>query len=183
MATFGSTLPAGIINPERVSRVRVWPVSQTDGPLALVGETHGVVVVAGTGALVGGRTRQGHTLTLDGLGPILGDFGSGYAIGLQALRTAAQAAMQPGHHASLKERVFAACDLLMQDALGHSSEVRRDPAEAAAPREPQATPVGDRERLQRLVTFSLTPQDRSALASLAWVANYLRTRPGRLVTC
>jgi N-acetylglucosamine kinase-like BadF-type ATPase len=170
VATYASTLPAGIIDPDHGERVRVWSLTQTDGPLGLVGETSGVVVVAGTGALVSARTRQGRTLALDGLGPILGDFGSGYSIGLQALRAAARAAMHPSHHTSLKERVFTACELLEHDAPQRPSQIKGDSAEAMA-REKQQALSRDRDRLQRLVAFSLTPQDRSTLASFAKIVD------------
>ncbi len=163
VATFGTALPAGLIDPDRAERVRAWPLTQSDGPLALVGETSGVVIVAGTGALVSGQTRQGRKLALDGLGPVLGDFGSGYSIGLQALRATARAAMNPGHPTSLKERIFAACELLMLDASPRQSE-------AIAP-QTQSAPSHDRDRLHRLVAFSLMPQDRSALASLAKIVD------------
>jgi N-acetylglucosamine kinase-like BadF-type ATPase len=151
VAAFTATLPAGLIDPDHAQRVRVWPLTQTQGPLALVGETNGVVVVAGTGALVSAQTRQGRKLALDGLGPMLGDFGSGYSIGLQALRATARAAMHPGHQTSLKERVFTACELLAGQA--------------------QPVALNDRDRLQHLVTFSLTPQDRSTVAFLAKIVN------------
>jgi N-acetylglucosamine kinase-like BadF-type ATPase len=167
VAAFASALPAGIIDPDCAQRVHVWPLTQTQGPLALVGETNGVVVVVGTGALVSGQTRRGRTLALDGLGPILGDFGSGYSIGLQALRATARATMHPGHQTSLKERVFTACELLGRDTL---SQIQGGSAETVA-RQAQTVLMDDKDRLQRLVTFSLVPQDRSALASLAKIVD------------
>ena len=171
VVAYGSGLPPGIIGPDHVERVRVWPLTQTDGPLALVGQTNGVVVVAGTGALVSAQTRQGRKLALDGLGPLLGDFGSGYAIGLQALRATARAAMHPSHHTSLKERVFTACELLERDAPPHHpSRIQGGSVDAMA-RQIQQVPSDDRDRLQRLVTFSLTQQDRSTVASFAKIVD------------
>lgn len=46
----------------------------------------GVIVIAGTGSNVAGRTLQGEVLTAGGWGPVLGDQGSGHRIGLEALR-------------------------------------------------------------------------------------------------
>ena len=114
VAAYVPGLPPGI-NPQAVSGqdVRVWPVTETGGTLALVGQTHGVVVLAGTGARVSARTRQGRTLELDALGPTLGDFGSGYSIGLHALRATARAAMHPRHSTRLKDRVLATWESLM----------------------------------------------------------------------
>ncbi|HTW45896.1 MAG TPA: BadF/BadG/BcrA/BcrD ATPase family protein [Acidobacteriaceae bacterium] len=51
----------------------------------------GVLVIAGTGSNILGRTSSGHRLTVGGWGPMLGDQGSGYWIGHQALRAALRA--------------------------------------------------------------------------------------------
>jgi glucosamine kinase len=45
-----------------------------------------VLVMAGTGSNVAGRTRGGRLMTAGGHGPVLADQGSGYRIGVQALR-------------------------------------------------------------------------------------------------
>jgi len=49
----------------------------------------GAILIAGTGANAFGRNAQGHTARADGLGPLLGDRGSGFWIGQQALRATA----------------------------------------------------------------------------------------------
>lgn len=54
-------------------------------------EGHGVVALAGTGSFAMGRSPDGRTLTAGGWGPLLGDEGSGYAIGLAGLRAVALA--------------------------------------------------------------------------------------------
>lgn len=54
-------------------------------------EGYGVVVLAGTGSFAMGRSPDGRTLTAGGWGPLLGDEGSGYAIGLAGLRAVALA--------------------------------------------------------------------------------------------
>jgi N-acetylglucosamine kinase-like BadF-type ATPase len=51
----------------------------------------GIVVIAGTGAIVYGRDEEGHEAKADGWGYLMGDEGSAYDIGLQVLRAAAQA--------------------------------------------------------------------------------------------
>ena len=51
----------------------------------------GVLVLAGTGSNVAGRTRSGKILTAGGWGPALADQGSGHRIGHQALRAICQA--------------------------------------------------------------------------------------------
>jgi N-acetylglucosamine kinase-like BadF-type ATPase len=76
-------------------------VSEHEAALRLAGERFGVVALAGTGAFVFGSTRDGRTLILDGCGPLLGDRGSGFQIGLHALRAAARATWHPRHGTSL----------------------------------------------------------------------------------
>lgn len=51
----------------------------------------GVLAMAGTGSNVVGRTSRGEKLNVGGWGPALGDQGSGYWIGHQALRAAVRA--------------------------------------------------------------------------------------------
>ncbi len=46
----------------------------------------GVLILAGTGSNVAGRSHTGSLTTVGGWGPVLGDQGSGYHIGLRALR-------------------------------------------------------------------------------------------------
>lgn len=52
----------------------------------------GIVVIAGTGAIAYGRSADGRSARADGWGYLMGDEGSGYDIGVQALRAAAQSA-------------------------------------------------------------------------------------------
>jgi N-acetylglucosamine kinase-like BadF-type ATPase len=55
-------------------------------------EPNGVGVVAGTGATAGGvRKKDNQTIVCGGWGDLLGDEGSGYALGLLGLRAAARA--------------------------------------------------------------------------------------------
>ena len=51
----------------------------------------GILVIAGTGSIVIGRCRDGSLHTAGGWGPVLGDEGSGYWIGIEAIRTALRA--------------------------------------------------------------------------------------------
>jgi N-acetylglucosamine kinase len=55
------------------------------------GGNPGVVCIAGTGANCYGRNADGKRARADGLGPLLGDRGSGYRIGEAALRAACSA--------------------------------------------------------------------------------------------
>ncbi|MBP1993146.1 N-acetylglucosamine kinase [Paenibacillus eucommiae] len=71
--------------------VHALPVRVTnDAEIALMaglGDNKGIIAIAGTGAIVYGITPAGHTYRAGGWGHILGDKGSGYEIGLQALQT------------------------------------------------------------------------------------------------
>ena len=62
---------------------------EPDFSVAYWGAAHGepgIVVIAGTGAVAYGRNAQGQTEREDGLGFLLGDRGSGFNLGLRALR-------------------------------------------------------------------------------------------------
>ncbi|HWM84248.1 MAG TPA: BadF/BadG/BcrA/BcrD ATPase family protein [Kofleriaceae bacterium] len=56
------------------------------------GEGWGIAIIAGTGSIAHGKTRDGRTARVGGWGYILGDEGSGYSIASQALRLATQTA-------------------------------------------------------------------------------------------
>ncbi|NLK08631.1 MAG: hypothetical protein GX316_08025 [Firmicutes bacterium] len=64
-------------------------VIKNDAQIALAGAVAnkpGVVLIAGTGSIAFGKDGSGHEARSGGWGPILGDEGSGYAIGTAALR-------------------------------------------------------------------------------------------------
>ncbi|HSG50254.1 MAG TPA: BadF/BadG/BcrA/BcrD ATPase family protein [Longimicrobiales bacterium] len=56
------------------------------------GEAGGILLISGTGSVAWGRNPAGATARVGGWGPLLGDEGSGYAIGVAALRRVARAA-------------------------------------------------------------------------------------------
>lgn len=66
------------------------PISiKSDGRIALEGAFDGgpgIVVVAGTGSVVMGKSPDGETISIGGWGRVIGDEGSGYFIGLEALK-------------------------------------------------------------------------------------------------
>jgi len=51
----------------------------------------GLIVIAGTGSICYGRTRSGREIRLGGWGHLIGDEGSGYALGRDALKAVAKA--------------------------------------------------------------------------------------------
>jgi len=77
--------------------------------LAAVGYSYGLVVIAGTGTRVAVRTKLGREASVDALGPVLGDGGSGYYIGREALRAVARAIQLQGPSTRLRQRILKAC--------------------------------------------------------------------------
>jgi len=51
----------------------------------------GLIVISGTGSMVLGKNERGEEARAGGWGPLLGDEGSGYSVGLEALRSALRA--------------------------------------------------------------------------------------------
>ena len=89
-----------------IPAVRAWATAaitaKVSGELILLGDEEialdaaftggaGILVIAGTGSNVIGRTPDGSLHRAGGRGPILGDEGSGYWIGLEAIRAALRA--------------------------------------------------------------------------------------------
>jgi len=89
---------AGIGCQEDIRRVKnnLLPLNQVrncfitnDGEIAVLGAyagEPGIVVISGTGSIIYGLKENGVTVRVGGWGPILGDEGSGFWIGLKALQ-------------------------------------------------------------------------------------------------
>ena len=92
------------------SRSHILPSWESISALAATGHSFGMVVAAGTGAFVAMRTSSGRETSLDGIGPVLGDSGSGYSIGREALRALAREMQLQRPATRLCERVLQACD-------------------------------------------------------------------------
>ncbi len=87
--------------------VETYPVSgEYAGTLCFYGVRAGIVALVGTGALAHGVAPDGRMLTLDGMGPRCGDFGSGYRIGERAIRAALKAGWHARHQTSLADAVW-----------------------------------------------------------------------------
>ena len=80
--------------------------TESDAAFAHAGVAEGVVLLAGTGAFAHGRTRDGRTRHFDGTGPILGDFGGAYHIGLMALNAVVRSDWHSRHSTELRARVL-----------------------------------------------------------------------------
>ena len=125
------------------SSIEVHDVHERDAPLALVGTDTGIVVLAGTGAFVFGRNRDGQELHLDGIGPVYGDHGSAYQIGLAAIRASGRADWSPRFQTSLQSVIPIACRAL----AGNPAELD-------------------------MVAYLVEPRDRSEIGSLAKLVDY-----------
>ena len=105
----GASAHYRLLPPRLRERCLPCHVSEEMSALAAAGQPCGVVVIAGTGARAGACLRDGRTVALDALGPVLGDRGSGYSIGREALRAVAHAVQMRQPATDLRERVFRAC--------------------------------------------------------------------------
>ena len=98
---------------------RVVVISDVEGAyLAALGADAGVLLLAGTGSIALGRDRRGHFTRAGGLGPLLGDDGSAFAIGRAWLRTDAVTPVRA-------RRVATAPDAVARVAALAPSVVRR----------------------------------------------------------
>lgn len=82
----------------------VAPVNEFSAALASVQQTWGMVVHAGTGSFIAAFTPDDRHAHRGGMGPILGDFGSGYDVGHRGLQ-AAFLDRYPGHETTLAEAI------------------------------------------------------------------------------
>jgi N-acetylglucosamine kinase-like BadF-type ATPase len=82
-----------------------------------VGCRHGVVLIAGTGAIAYGVNARGESRRADGWGYRLGDEGSAHWIGLQGLRAVVRAHDGRGPVTALSHRLLQHLDLPDADAL------------------------------------------------------------------
>lgn len=111
----------GIFDSRLPGQVLFHPAGEHEGVLELAGLKWGVIASAGTGAFVHVITEDGRELHLDGLGPILGDCGSAYQIGMLAVQAAAKCDWHPRHKTSLKGVVHQA--LQRTEDRGHGASL------------------------------------------------------------
>lgn len=139
---------AGCGREEEQSRLMHWLEEQNfadtqaaidDGQTVLRAGTPqgiGIAVIAGTGSFVCGRNRLEQTARAGGWGYLLGDEGSGFAIGLEGLKAIAQSSDAVGVPTELTELVLGVCgvaepaDLI---PLVYSNKFSHDDIAALAP--------------------------------------------------
>lgn len=93
----------------------------------------GVVLISGTGSIAYGRNSDGGAARAGGWGYLLGDEGSGYWLGRQALRAVVRAADGRGPHTALTGRVLGHFGIArMQDLVREIYEGTFEPSTVAA---------------------------------------------------
>lgn len=113
--------------------------------LGALPEGNGVALIAGTGAIALGRDRHGSFARASGWGHLLGDEGSGFAIGQHALHAAVRAADERGPATRLLTDILAAWALPAPVALIEYVHARATKADIArlAPLVFTAAEMGD----------------------------------------
>ncbi len=113
----------------------------------------GVIVISGTGAVAYGRLASGEAARSGGWGYLIGDEGSGYWIGIEAIRAACQASDGRGAPTSLVERILAhlqADDLAVLRVKIYGQEVSRGALASLATVTADAAHDGDQVAIQLL---------------------------------
>ena len=106
----------------------------------------GAICIAGTGANCFGVNESGERRGADGYGPLLGDRGSGYWCGEQALRAACASSDGSGPQSALHEAVFAALgatDVFALIEVVYAPDFKKDRIAALFPTLLQAAAAGD----------------------------------------
>lgn len=138
-----------------------------DGVMALeaaFGGGSGMIIIAGTGSSLLGHTRTGNILRAGGWGFMLGDEGSGHAIGLKGLRAIGHAC-DGGSATVLTDLLMTRHGIAGQDALMHRVYRESWPVQHMAPLVLHAVADGDAVARRILV------EETRALATQAlWLA-------------
>lgn len=116
-----------------------------DAHIALEAAFHdgsGVIVIVGTGSVVFARTREGTLMRTGGWGYLLGDEGSGFALGQSGLRAVAHA-IDGGPSTRLREQVADRYGLDTRDRLIHQVYQHDWPMQNVAPLVIEAAVAGD----------------------------------------
>lgn len=102
----------------------------------------GIMVIAGTGSVALARTKAGESKRVGGWGYLIGDEGSGYALGLFGLRAYAHA-VDGGPQTVLRQRIADAFDIHDVTDLFHRVYEERMPLQKIAPLVAEAAEEGD----------------------------------------
>lgn len=93
------------------AKVHQVKADEIESAYASAQQSWGLVVLAGTGSFVHGRTPEGRDLHWGGMGPVLNDYGSAYEIGLRGLRAAFASRWTESRRTRLAQAIPAAMGL------------------------------------------------------------------------
>lgn len=107
----------GVDRPDERARLQAWAeehiaphaIIVNDGEIVLAAGSPanwGVALIAGTGSIAWGKSRQGHITRAGGWGYLIGDEGSGFDLARNALRAIAQAADGRGEPTRLLDTIL-----------------------------------------------------------------------------
>ncbi|WP_234120936.1 N-acetylglucosamine kinase [Clostridium hydrogenum] len=91
-----------------------------DAEIALaggIGKRNGIIVISGTGSICYGRTEEGKSCRSGGWGHIIGDEGSGYDIGISAIKAALKSYDGRGEKTILETSILKHLDLKCHEDL------------------------------------------------------------------
>jgi len=134
---------------EELIRVGASPVQimiDTDARIALEGSLAGhcgVIAIAGTGSNVMGKSTSGEIVAVGGWGRVLGDEGSGYRIGLEALRAVTRHLDKMGKGGLMYETFIKRFDLKTRQQLINAVYRERFEIPSLAPLVLEAAALGD----------------------------------------
>lgn len=134
---------------------------------AAFGSESGLVVIAGTGSVVLGRTREGRTHRVGGWGHLLEDPGSGYAVGQAGLRAVAEA-FDGGTDTSLRPRVAEEYGVDEREAFIHWVYQEEPALQNVAPLVIEASADGD-----TVATNILTAQADKLMQQVEWLLDQI----------
>ena len=156
---------SGVDRPADQAVIQAWVNREMPGaPAVIVNDAElvlaagtpegwGVALICGTGSIAYGRTPGGQAARAGGWGYLLGDEGSGYAIGIAALRAAARASDGRAPQTALTRSILDHWSLAApQELIGRLYQGRVPTQEIAA--------------LARLVEVAASEQDRVAQSIL-----------------
>jgi N-acetylglucosamine kinase len=81
------------------------PAGEVESGLASAQKTWGMVILSGTGSFAHGRLPDGRSRHFGSMGPLLGDYGSAYAVGLYGLRAAFASRWTEARRTSLEQAI------------------------------------------------------------------------------
>ena len=158
---------AGAGRPQDRSIIQAWAQARYpgvprlvvhDAQLVLAAGTPdgwGIALISGTGSLAYGTNQAGQTARAGGWGHLLGDEGSGYAIGLAGLRAVARAADGRGPNTALTELLLGRMNLDRPQDLIHRIYGAAAPRNAIASLSPliqNAAQEGDKKAQEIIQT-------------------------------